>query len=142
MAIDRNEYLCDNLEIVGLIPAAGKAERIQPLPCSKELIPTGFYASVEKRRPRVRVAMSHLLESLRCAGVKKAFVVLRKGKWDIPNYFGCGKACGPQLAYIITEVLVGVPYTIDQAYPFIKDCQVLLVFRTSFSNQVTPSKVS
>jgi glucose-1-phosphate thymidylyltransferase len=29
-------------EIIGLIPAGGVAERLSPLPCSKEIYPIGF----------------------------------------------------------------------------------------------------
>jgi len=29
-------------EVVGIIPASGRATRIAPLPCSKELYPVGF----------------------------------------------------------------------------------------------------
>ena len=30
------------LEVVGLVPAAGMAKRLQPFPCSKEVYPVGF----------------------------------------------------------------------------------------------------
>lgn len=33
----------DHQNMIGLIPAAGKAKRLQPLPCSKEIFPVGFH---------------------------------------------------------------------------------------------------
>lgn len=33
----------DHQDMVGLIPAAGNATRLQPLPCSKEIFPVGFH---------------------------------------------------------------------------------------------------
>jgi glucose-1-phosphate thymidylyltransferase len=72
--------------------------------------------------------MGHLLESIRDAGATNAFVVLRKGKWDIPNYFGAGMSFGPRLAYVITEVLDGVPFSVDQAYDLLKEKRILFGF--------------
>ena len=44
-------------DLVGLIPAAGRATRISPLPCSKELLPIVHgVASAESRRVRVVIA--------------------------------------------------------------------------------------
>jgi glucose-1-phosphate thymidylyltransferase len=62
------------------------------------------------------------------AGVKKVYIVLRKGKWDIPNYFGDGHEQDIHLAYLIMRHPHGVPYTLDQAYPFIKSSTILFGF--------------
>jgi glucose-1-phosphate thymidylyltransferase len=109
-------------EFVGLIPAAGLATRIAPLPCSKEIFPIGF----EQSRPKV--ACHYLLDRMRLANVTKAFIVLRKCKWDIPNYFGDGKSFGLDLAYLIMDLPFGVPYTIDQAYPFVENSMIVFGF--------------
>jgi len=115
-------------EVIGLIPAGGKGSRISPLPCSKELFPIGFHYvdSIAELRPKV---VSHyLLERLRLANIKKAYVILRRGKWDIPSYFGDGKMVDMHLAYLMMDLPYGVPYTLDQAYPFIQDAIVALGF--------------
>ena len=84
----RKEARASQKEIVGLIPAAGQGTRIGPLPCSKEIYPIGFDPSLEGR-PK---AVSHyLLEKMKSADIQKAYVVLRAGKWDIPNYFMAGE---------------------------------------------------
>ncbi len=108
-------------DLVGLVPAAGRANRIAPLPCSKELYPIGFHKveGTDGRRPKV---VSHyLLEKMRSAGVRKAYVILRQGKWDIPAYWGDGKMLGMDLAYVVIEGSSGPPDTIDRANSFIKD---------------------
>jgi glucose-1-phosphate thymidylyltransferase len=115
-------------ETVGLIPAAGSAQRIQPLPWSKELLPIGLEPKDRNGQSRVRVVMSHLLESMGDAGATNAFVVLRKGKWDIPNYFGAGMSFGLRMAYVITEVLDGVPFSVDQTYDLLKEKRILFGF--------------
>jgi glucose-1-phosphate thymidylyltransferase len=115
-------------EIVGVIPAAGRASRISPLPCSKELYPIGLRLSLGQTG-RPKVVSQHLLDSMRSAGAKKAFVVLREGKWDIPTYYNDGTALVDiHIAYLMMRVPFGVPFTIDQAYPFVRDSLVLFGF--------------
>jgi hypothetical protein len=69
-------------EVVGLIPAAGQASRLSPLPCSKELYPVGF--GIENREQRVypKVVCQYLLEKMRLAGISKAYIIQREGKWE------------------------------------------------------------
>jgi glucose-1-phosphate thymidylyltransferase len=114
------------LELVGLIPAAGSAHRVAPLPCSKELFPVGFRGLAADLRPKA--AAHYLLERMAGAGVRKAFVVLRDGKWDIPAYFGGGNLVGMDLAYLLMRRPHGVPFTLDDAYPFLKGSTVVFGF--------------
>jgi UTP-glucose-1-phosphate uridylyltransferase len=79
-------------EIVGVIPAAGTATRIAPLPCSKELYRIGFRSAEDGRGVRPKPIGQYLLEHLRRGGAKRTYIVIRKGKWDIPEYFGDGGA--------------------------------------------------
>jgi glucose-1-phosphate thymidylyltransferase len=115
-------------ELIGLLPAGGKATRIAPLPCSKELYPIGFRPVDQGRNLRPKVACHYLLEKMRFAGVKKAYVILRKGKWDIPAYLGDGAMLDMHLGYLIMTLPFGVPYTLDQAYPFVQDAMVIFGF--------------
>ena len=114
------------LEVVGLIPAAGLAARLSPLPCSKELYPVGFSSGYSGQDLRPKVACHYLLERMQFAGINKAFIILRKGKWDIPAYLGDGTMLGMNLAYLMMRLPYGVPYTIDQAYPFIREAIVAM----------------
>lgn len=115
-------------ELIGLLPAGGKAARVSPLPCSKEIYPIGFRLMDEGGSVRPKVVCHYLLEKMRSAQVTKAFIVLRKGKWDIPAYLGNGKILDMHLSYLLLELLFGVPYTLDQAYPFVKDAIVVFGF--------------
>jgi glucose-1-phosphate thymidylyltransferase len=108
-------------EIIGLIPAGGKATRLAPLPCSKELYPIGFCRTNQGHVLRPKVVCQYLLEKMRLAGISKAYIILREGKWDIPAYLGDGTSLNMHLAYLTIRVSPGVPYTLDQAYPFAKD---------------------
>lgn len=114
-------------QVIGLLPAGGRATRIAPLPMSKELYPVGFHRC-EDGSLRPKVVCHYLLEKMRRAGIRRAYLVLRPGKWDIPNYFGDGKMLDMYLAYLTVHVPFGVPYTLDQAYPFVQDAIVALGF--------------
>ncbi len=110
------------------MPAGGKATRVAPLPCSKELFPIGFFSSSEGCGLRPKVVSHCLLESMRLANIKKAYIILRSGKWDIPTYFADGKMLDMNLAYLMMDVPFGVPYTLDQAFPFVNDATIALGF--------------
>lgn len=116
-------------EIVGLIPAAGQGTRIRPLPCSGEIYPIRFDPSKEGRPKAV---CHYLLEKMRSAGIRKAYIVLREGKWDIPAYLGDGRMLGMHLAYLIVDVPFGVPFTIDRAFPFVQEAIIGLGFPDIF----------
>ena len=114
-------------EVIGLIPAAGKAERIGPAPCSKEIYPIGLSSSSRKPQPQPMASCQYVLEAMRFAGIRKLCIVLRSGKWDIPSYLS---ALNPMMSisYLVMETSPGVPYTLDHAYPFLKDSPVAFGF--------------
>jgi glucose-1-phosphate thymidylyltransferase len=116
------------LKVVGLIPAGGQAKRISPLPLSKELYPVGWRSLGDKSSVRPKVVSHYLLEKMQLAGINKAYFILRSGKWDIPAYFGDGTMLSMSLGYLIMNLPYGVPFTLDQAYPFVEDAVVALGF--------------
>jgi len=126
--IHRRKSKDGHREVIGLIPAGGHARRIAPLPCSKELYPIGFRAGEESGGVRPKVVCHYLLEKLASAGVTRAYIVLRQGKWDIPSYLGDGTIVKIHLAYLMMRVPFGPPYTLDQAYPFLNDATVAFGF--------------
>ncbi|MBR8837798.1 MAG: dTDP-glucose pyrophosphorylase [Stigonema ocellatum SAG 48.90 = DSM 106950] len=115
-------------QIIGLLPAGGQATRISPLPVSKELYPVGFHYISNKCNLRPKVVCHYLLEKMQLAGIDKAYFILRRGKWDIPAYFGDGTMLSMSLGYLIMGLPYGVPFTLDQAYPFVQDAVVALGF--------------
>ncbi len=115
-------------EVIGLVPAAGQARRLGPLPCSKEILRVCSWSGDEEQSRRPKAACQYVLESFRMAGVTKAYVVLRAGKWDIPAYLGDGASLGVHLAYLMMRLPFGVPYTLDEAHSFLQDKIVALGF--------------
>jgi glucose-1-phosphate thymidylyltransferase len=71
----------------------------------------------------------YLFEHMRRAGIRKAYVILREGKWDIPAYFNDGMALlDMNLAYLMMRQPFGSPFSLDQAYPFVRETIVALGF--------------
>ena len=115
-------------DVIALIPAAGQGQRIAPIPCSKELYPIGFYWDAVNQLLRPKVVIHYLFERLRLAGISKAFVILRDGKWDIPSYAGNGARWGMHLGYLMVDESYGSPYSLDQAWPFVQNVRIALGF--------------
>jgi glucose-1-phosphate thymidylyltransferase len=61
--------------IVGVVPAAGRAARLQPLPCSKELLEVGG-----------RPVMDYLVERMHAANPNEITVVTRPEKADVVEH--------------------------------------------------------
>jgi glucose-1-phosphate thymidylyltransferase len=112
-------------EVVGVIPAAGHARRLGPLPCSKEILPL-MGEGVGNRQ--CVLAADHALAAMRRAGIERAFVLVRSGKWDIPAALADGSDYEIQLAYRVIGATPGMAHTLDTAYPFIKHHRVALAF--------------
>jgi len=122
-------------DLIALIPAAGFARRLGPLPCSKEVLPVPTPGSGASAA--VRPACLPLLESLASAGVERALIVLRTGKWDVPaalgsggtgGSVGSGSDLGLALAYLPIEASASVAETLDRAHPFVRQAAVALGF--------------
>ena len=114
-------------EVVGIIPAGGQGSRLG-LPCSKELFPIGFRMGANGESVRPKVVCHDLLQKMQETRITKTYIILRDGKWDIPQYLGDGSTWDMHVAYLIMSIPFGVPYTIDQAYPFVRDALVAFGF--------------
>jgi len=97
-------------EVIGLIPAAGRAARLPGLPCSKEIVPVGRDAAGHP----VPVA-AHLLWSYRAAGIARAVVVTRTDKRDLSVVLGDGARFGVALEWLELTTSPSLPHTIDHA---------------------------
>jgi glucose-1-phosphate thymidylyltransferase len=116
--------------VVGLVPAAGSATRLGPLPCSKEVLPLPAAADAvagEAARAVVRPAMAHLLDGFAQGGVARAFVVVRDDKWDVPRALR-QLDCGVDLAYVVVGETPSPVHSLARAVPFVRDQVVALGF--------------
>ena len=82
----------------GIIPAAGRGSRIQPLAFSKELLPVGSRGDNGEERPCA--VGEYLIERMILGGADKICFVISPGKSDIMEYFGASYGSTP-LAYVL-----------------------------------------
>ncbi|MCL4182893.1 MAG: hypothetical protein KJ011_05540 [Burkholderiaceae bacterium] len=114
--------------VIGVIAAAGRATRLAPLPCSKELMPIGVHREPAELRGRPKAVSQYLLEKMRAAGARRIFFVVRSGKFDIADYYGDGSRLGLSIAYLMMNEPWGPPFSAAQAAPFVDGATVLFGF--------------
>lgn len=110
---------------VAVVPAAGRAERLGGLPCSKEILPVALH---EPGEGHFETAAGRLLRQLAAAGVERGFVVLDEDKWDIARHLGDGSDLGLDLAYLTMRRSPSTPATIDRAFEHVRDAIVAFGF--------------
>ncbi len=112
------------MDIIGLIPAGGIASRLGKIPCSKEIFPMQFSESSDT----ISVVSENIIQYFKMAGIENIYFILREGKWDIPGYYGDGSSFGVNIGYLMVNLTFGTPFTLNQAYPFVKDKIIALGF--------------
>jgi glucose-1-phosphate thymidylyltransferase len=100
----------------GIIPAAGRGTRIQPLAFSKELLPVGTRQDGTVERPRA--VSEFLLERMLAAGVNRICFVISAEKADIFRYFGA-KIGGVPICYVVQQNPGGLCDALFSALPFV-----------------------
>lgn len=106
---------------IGLIPACGKAERLSPLPCSKEIFPIGLQPWKDSGRLFPKVMSDHILDYYNQAGIKDVYFVVRHDKQDIPNYFAQRKDIDLNLQFLEMDSSPATPFTLDAAFPITQE---------------------
>lgn len=108
----------------GIIPAAGRGSRIQPLAFSKELLPVGSRVDGATERPCA--VSEYLVERMIRGGADKICFVISPGKSDIVEYFG-GSYGPAAIAYVVQPEPVGLCDAIFRAHPLIQPEEQVLV---------------
>jgi glucose-1-phosphate thymidylyltransferase len=108
----------------GIIPAAGKGTRIQPLAFSKELLPVGARTEGGERRPRA--VSDYLIERLVLGGATRICFVISPSKSDILEYYGAS-AYGTPICYCVQPEPLGLCDAIFRSLPVIDEREPVLV---------------
>lgn len=108
----------------GVIPAAGRGTRIQPLAFSKELLPVG--SRVDRGSERPCAVSEYLADRMVRGGADKLCFVISPGKSDILGYYG-DKYCGTPVAYVVQPQAAGLCDAIFRAAPLIGAHEAVLV---------------
>jgi glucose-1-phosphate thymidylyltransferase len=108
----------------GIVPAAGRGSRIQPLAFSKELLPVGSRTEDGIERPCA--VSEYLVERLVCGGADKICFVISPGKSDIMEYFGASYGATP-IVYVVQQRPVGLCDAVFSAQPVVdRDAPVVI----------------
>jgi glucose-1-phosphate thymidylyltransferase len=108
----------------GIVPAAGRGSRIQPLAFSKELLPVGSRVLDDVQRPCA--VSEYLLERMIRGGADKICFVIGAGKSDIMEYFG-GSFGGADLAYVVQPQPAGLCDAVFRASALISPTDTVAV---------------
>jgi glucose-1-phosphate thymidylyltransferase len=108
----------------GIIPAAGRGSRIQPLAFSKELLPVGSKTEAGIARPCA--VSEYLLERMILGGADRICFVIGPGKCDILQYFGASYG-GAGIAFVVQPAPAGLCDAVFRADLVINDDEPVLV---------------
>jgi glucose-1-phosphate thymidylyltransferase len=110
--------------MIGIIPAAGAGERIQPLGCSKELLPVGSRSIDGRERPKA--VAEYLVERMIAAGVEQICMVISADKTDIIKYFS-ERDYAAEIFYVLQKKPLGLCDALFRAEPFARKHQQVLI---------------
>lgn len=101
--------------MIGIIPAAGAGQRIQPLGCSKELLPVGSRVIDGVERPKA--VTEYLVERMIAAGATEICMVISGEKTDIVRYFA-EREYAAEIFYVVQQQPRGLCDALFRAEPF------------------------
>ena len=108
----------------GIIPAAGRGSRIQPLAFSKELLPVGSRMDAGVERPCA--VSEYLVDRMIAGGATKLCFVISPGKSDILAYYGSGIGAAAA-AYVVQPTASGLCDAIFRAAPLVASDEPVMV---------------
>ena len=108
----------------GIIPAAGKGSRIQPLAFSKELLPLASRTDEGQERPRA--VSDFLVERMVLGGATRICFVISPDKSDILEYYG-GFGHAAPICYAVQPHPSGLCDAIFRALPLVHSSDLLIV---------------
>ncbi|HEY6252512.1 MAG TPA: sugar phosphate nucleotidyltransferase [Candidatus Angelobacter sp.] len=110
--------------MIGIIPAAGAGERIQPLGCSKELLPVGSRTVDGLERPKA--VSEYLVERMIAAGAHQICMIISAEKSDIVRYYA-ERNYAAEIFYVVQQKPQGLCDAIFRAEPFARQHDQVLI---------------
>ena len=101
--------------MIGVIPAAGAGQRIQPLGCSKELLPVGSRVIHGVERPKA--VSEYLVERMIAAGATQICMIISAEKSDIVRYYA-ERDYNAEIFYVVQHKPQGLCDALFRATPF------------------------
>lgn len=112
------------MDVVGVIPCAGKGERLG-LPFSKELYPDFHCYDYQP-------ILKNTIDAMKLVGVKHIIFTINHEKEDIIKYLGNGDQFNLNFSYCIHPQPKSLPESINEAHHLLKDHMVLFAMPDTF----------
>jgi dTDP-glucose pyrophosphorylase len=110
--------------MIGVIPAAGAGLRIQPLGCSKELLPVGSREVEGVERPKA--VSEYLVERMVSAGATQICIVISAEKTDIVKYYA-ERSFSAEIFYVVQQEPRGLCDAVFHAAGFARRHEHVLI---------------
>jgi dTDP-glucose pyrophosphorylase len=110
--------------MIGVIPAAGAGQRIQPLGCSKELLPVGSRLVDGVERPKA--VSEYLVERMIAAGADQICMVISAEKTDLVKYYA-ERDYAAEIFYVVQQQPRGLCDALFRAEPFARGHEQVLI---------------
>jgi dTDP-glucose pyrophosphorylase len=110
--------------VIGIIPAAGAGQRIQPLGCSKELLPVGSRIIDGVERPKA--ISEYLVERMIAAGATQICMVISAEKSDIVRYYA-ERSYAAEIFYVVQQRPLGLCDALFRAEAFARVHEQVLI---------------
>jgi dTDP-glucose pyrophosphorylase len=107
-----------------VIPAAGAGQRIQPLGCSKELLPVGSRIVEGIERPKA--VSEYLVERMIAAGASQICMIISAEKGDIVRYYA-ERNYTAEIFYVVQQRPQGLCDALFRAAPFARQHDRVLI---------------
>ena len=110
--------------MIGIVPAAGAGQRIQPLGCSKELLPVGSRLVEGVERPKA--VSEYLVERMIAAGAGQICMIISAEKTDIIEYYAA-RDYAAEIFYVVQQAPRGLCDALFRAEPFARHHDRVLI---------------
>ena len=110
--------------MIGIIPAAGAGQRIQPLGCSKELLPVGSRLVDGVERPKA--VSEYLVERMLSAGAGQICIIISPEKTDVVKYYA-EREYDAEIFYVVQQRPLGLCDALFRAVPFARRHEQVLI---------------
>ena len=110
--------------MIGIIPAAGAGLRIQPLGCSKELLPVGSRQVDGIARPKA--VSEYLVERMIAAGARQICMIISAEKSDIVRYYA-ERDYAAEIFYAVQRKPRGLCDALFRAVSFVRSDEPVLI---------------
>ena len=110
--------------MIGIIPAAGAGQRMQPLGCSKELLPVGSRVVDGVERPKA--VSEYMVERMIAAGATQICMIISAEKSDIVRYYA-ERTFAAEIFYVVQPRPAGLCDALFRAESFARSHEHVLI---------------